>query len=358
MTRSSPRLFPWVQVLRAAAAGAVAWVHIAHDAITTGHDPAECIAAAVAFMPWTAGVDIFFVISGFIIVHASADLFADGHGWLLFLRRRLTRIVPLYWILTTLLLAMLLLGQSAVHGTLGGPGYIGASYLFIPTARPDGLIQPVLSVGWTLNYEMFFYVVMTPCLLLRRSPAVIACSVALCLLVIAGQVFPSGIVAIEFWSNPIVLEFAAGMGLALCVAHGLRLRAWLRLMLVGIALILLHLNAVPQGDPSTIYTAPPAVMLVCATVSGEGGQARGCALRLGVLLGDASYAMYLFHPFAMRSFTVLEARLGHQNELGGVIYLIISLCMAQAAAVAINLGIERRLTSLFRLRLTGRSKLG
>ena len=89
-----PKLFPWVQGLRAIAAFAVAFVHVANDAITAGRDPRGWIAAVSHTMPWGSGIDIFFVISGFIIVHASANLFAQPGGATRFLRRRLTRIVP------------------------------------------------------------------------------------------------------------------------------------------------------------------------------------------------------------------------------------------------------------------------
>ena len=355
MTRpSAPRLFPWVQVLRAAAAGAVAWLHIAHDAISAGHDPAGWLAAAAGFMPWTAGVDVFFVISGFVIVHASGNLFAQRRGWLIFLRRRLTRIVPLYWMLTTLLLATVLLDRSAVHGAVGGPWYIAASYLFIPAERPDGLVQPVLSLGWTLNYEMFFYLLMTPFLLLGRSLAVALCSAALCVLAAAGQMHLFDAVPFVFWSNPVVLEFAAGMGLAQAAAYGLRLPGWLRLGLAGLALAALHLDAVLGRSAGLLAIGGPAVLLVWAAVSGGGGQPRGRVLRFGVLLGDASYAMYLAHPFVMRGLTILGARLSGLGEWTGVGYVAVSLAVAQAVAVAINLGVERRLTGRLRRWASGR----
>jgi exopolysaccharide production protein ExoZ len=349
MTRvSPPRLFPWVQVLRATAAAAVAWEHIAHDAIAAGHDPAGWIATALGVLPWTAGVDVFFVISGFVIVHASGRLFAAPRGWLTFLRRRLTRIAPLYWGLTTLLLATTLVDRRAVHGALGDAWYIAASYLFIPVARPDGLVQPALSLGWTLNYEMFFYLLMTPFLLLPRSSAVALCAATLGTLVLAGQAHLSAAVPFVFWSNPVVLEFAAGMGLAQAVAHGMRLPLWLRLALVAIALAALHLDTVLGRTSGLVEVGIPAVLLVCATVSGDGGQPRGRALRLGVRLGDASYAMYLVHPFVMRALTILGAHLQGLGEWAGVGYVAVSLGLAQAVALAINIGVERRFTRLLR----------
>jgi peptidoglycan/LPS O-acetylase OafA/YrhL len=195
---------------------------------------------------------------------------------------------------------------------------------------------------------------MTPFLLLGRSLAVALCSAALCVLVVAGRIHLFDAVPLVFWSNPVVLEFAAGMGLAQAAAYGLRLPGWLRLGLVCFALAALHLDAVLGRSSGLFDVGVPAVLLVCAAVSGGGGQPRGRALRLGVLLGDASYAMYLAHPFVMRGLTILGARLSGLGEWAGLGYVIVSLGVAQAVAIAINLGVERRLTGLLRRRVSGR----
>jgi peptidoglycan/LPS O-acetylase OafA/YrhL len=335
------------------AALSVAFVHVANDAVTAGRDPTGAIGAMSRFMPWAAGVDIFFVISGFIIVHASASLFGRPGGAARFLRRRLTRIVPLYWILTTLFLATLVLRRSAVHGDIGSTGYILSSYLFLPAARPDGLVEPALGLGWTLNYEMFFYLVLTPFLLLSRNRAVFGSGAALCLLVAARQMFGFPGVPLNVWSDPIVLEFVLGMGLALAAAAGFSLPVWLRLALVGVAAVALHVAASDTVDPRVITFGLPGALLVAAAISGQSNEPLGRSLRWGIRLGDASYAMYLFHPFIMRGFTILAAHITSHTEPGGIIYIITSLIVAELCALAINAGLERKLTAMLR----GRGKL-
>jgi peptidoglycan/LPS O-acetylase OafA/YrhL len=343
-----PKLFPWVQALRAIAAGAVAFFHIANDAIVAGRDPSGLIARATASMPWIAGVDIFFVISGFVIVHASGKLFGQTGGSLRFLRRRLTRIVPLYWALTTLFLAMTLLQRSAIHGGTGGTGYVLASYLFIPFARPDGLPKPALGLGWTLNYEMFFYMMMTPFLLLPRVAAVAGCAAALCLLVGFGQTMGFGILPLQFWSDPIVLEFVLGMGLALAVARGFTLPGWARMALIAIALVWLHRLAGGPVAGRVVSFGLPGAMLVAAAVSNPRPDRMGTASRGLMRLGDASYAMYLFHPFVMRGFTLLGGRFATHTETSGVVYVAASLVVAQLCALAINAGFERKVMAMLR----------
>src|SRR5262245_45669982 len=145
-----------IQMLRALAALAIVFYHAQYDAETLAarfglaYQPSS-------LMPWSAGVDVFFVISGFIMVHTSRKLFATAEGSRVFLGRRIARIIPIYWLLTTLYAALALLAPAVLNNDAPSLGEIVKSYLFIPFARPNGQIHPVLLLGWTLNYEMFFY---------------------------------------------------------------------------------------------------------------------------------------------------------------------------------------------------------
>jgi exopolysaccharide production protein ExoZ len=345
-----PKLFPWVQGLRAAAAFAVAFVHVANDAITAGRDPDGWIAAVSRTMPWATGVDIFFVISGFVIVHASANLFAQPGGANTFLRRRLARIVPLYWVLTTLFLAIALVQRSAIRGETGGAFYLVASYLFFPWPRPDGLMEPALGLGWTLNYEMFFYLTLTPFLLLPRTRAVCGSAASLCLLVAASQIIGFTAPPLRFWSDPIILEFVLGMAIALAVARGLTLPVWLRLTITAAAIALLHAQADAALISRPLSFGLPGALLVIAAVSARRPDRMGATKRLLVRLGDASYAMYLFHPFVMRGFTLLGARVAAHTEASGIIIALSSLIVAQLTALAINARFERKMTETLRRR--------
>jgi len=340
---------PWVQALRAFAALAVAFHHIANDCITNGGDPAGWFTAATKFFPWDAGVDIFFVISGFVIVHASAKLFAFKGGTKIFLRRRLQRITPLYWLMTTLFLMVLLAGRSTINGDIGGPAYILASYLFIPWPRPDGALQPAFGLGWTLNYEMFFYAVFTPFLLLPRKPAVIAATILLAAFAGCGAAFGFTNPQLSFWSNPIILEFCAGMILALA-PPAISLNIPARLVLVILALTGLHFAAIAPPQWRAATYGIPALLLVAAATLGAPAKLSGIDRAL-VRLGDASYALYLIHPFIMRAFTVLWHKFHEGNELAGTIYVIAGLTVAQACAVAVNATFERKIAAVLRARV-------
>ncbi len=345
---SDNKFLPWVQALRALAAFAVAFSHVEFDAANNGGDPSGLLHSILTFLPWYGGVDIFFVISGFVIVHASAPLFGTRHGPRTFIGRRLARIVPLYWIVTSLFIAVLLLDRSAIHGDIGSPLYCAASYFFIPMMRPDGLLQPAYGLGWTLNYEMFFYLVFTPFILFSRHKAVLGAVALLALLVIAGQIIGFSNTQLYFWSSPIILEFCAGMLIALIFARGLRLPKWLRPLLVLLAIAGLHFTAAsPLQDRSWAFGIPAAIMVIAAALGSSPAVMNRAEIWL-VRLGDASYAMYLIHPFVIRGATMLWHHLHLASEMAGIIYLLVVLVVAQIIALLINRLVERRLTRFFR----------
>src|ERR1700733_9294479 len=118
----------------------------------------------MTFRIGNAGVDIFFIISGFVMWTVAARRPSDP---LVFLRRRFVRLVPLYWLWTVAVIAAWALIPSAfprMHPTVG---HVALSLAFLPHLSPDsGRITPVLGQGWTLNFEVFFYVLFAAGLML------------------------------------------------------------------------------------------------------------------------------------------------------------------------------------------------
>ncbi len=256
------------------------------------------------WIPWTRGVDLFFVISGFIVVRSASQWRGGARA---FLVRRFLRIAPLYYLFTTLMVLALLTAPGAVKDTGLSPGQILGSYLFFPTERADGRIAPVLSPGWTLNYEMAFYAALSACLMLKRPFA--ALTAVFCAAALLGAIWsPEGLfegaasgpikAAWVFATNPICLEFLFGMGLARLWpgrrAHG---GAALAMGLSGaVLLILLDATTLPRfvaaGLPATLIVA--SVTLAAPKVRWP---LQG--------IGDASYAIYLSHRFSLRVLTLV-----------------------------------------------------
>jgi peptidoglycan/LPS O-acetylase OafA/YrhL len=347
-----------IQVLRAVAALMVAFVHAQHDAATVAARLGQGFAES-GLGPWGAGVDIFFVISGFIMVHTSGRLFAAEGGARTFLVRRVARIVPLYWAATTLLLLVALAAPKLLNQEVAGIWPVVASYLFVPYVRADGLVQPVLSLGWTLNYEMFFYLVFAVALLRPRREAVIGATAALAALALAGWALAPLPQPLGFWTDAIVLEFVFGMWLGELRASGLRLGGPARgaLALVGVALLVV--DATAWGAPRFLAHGVPAALLVAAAALGtERERAATPFGRVAVALGDASYALYLIHPFVIRAGRELALRSGIAEWIGpwGYVYLVTAL--AALASLAVHRWFERPVTEAARRALEGDAPAG
>ncbi len=344
-----------VQVLRAFAALMVAMHHAQHDAAAIAARAGQPFAYS-KLLPWTAGVDIFFVISGFIMVYASADLFGRRDGPRLFFERRLARIVPLYWGVTSLFLAIVFVAPAAINSAAPNLWQVVASYLFIPTVGPGGHVQPVYTLGWTLNYEMFFYTLFALAIVLRREYAVAAVTVALMLFVFARPLAAPLSPALAFWGDPIVLEFVFGMVLGLMRSRGVSLPLAVRLLLGAAGLAALHLDLVradaPLSLPAIAAYGIPAALLVAAAAFHRDSETPWRFERPLAALGDASYALYLVHPFAIRALKEIVLAAGLGALVGPWAFVGLALGVAVVVALAVYRLFERPATQALR-RLMG-----
>ncbi len=285
-----------IQILRAIAACAVALAHIHGD--LKYH---MGVSLMPVFSVGGVGVDIFFVISGFIMVYVSAPMFGAAGGPRVFLLRRICRIAPLYWAATTLYIAIVL--WALARGSLPGFGWALASYLFVPYPGGNETF-PVYSIGWTLNYEMFFYAVFAVILIWPRRAAVAILAAAFVAWVSLGALvdLPA---PMRFLSHSIVLEFVFGALLGLAFVEGIRVSRLVgRLMIAGAIAILavqyavgyLPLLIAPIWPPRFVGLGVPALLIVGGYALQEPRPLNNpLAIRLEKL-GDASYAIYLLHP--------------------------------------------------------------
>src|SRR5262249_52275672 len=141
---------------------------------------------------------------------------------------------------------------------------VTTSFFFIPHLRAAGVIQPVVGQGWTLNYEMFFYVIFSFAVFGSRRTAVAVASVTLIGFVVVGQLFAPLPLVLGFWSDPIILEFVFGMLIALAYREGMRLpkSAAFGFVVAGI-LLFLALPRYVSVDPAlrTVTWGGPAALL-------------------------------------------------------------------------------------------------
>jgi len=341
----SPRMLLNLQVLRALAALSVVVAHALHE---TGFLAAATGRAAVDGSAWNLGfgVDIFFVLSGFIMTHTAACEFGKSGAPLRFFLRRCARVIPLYWLLTSIMLLGALAAPSLLAVPIGTVSHILASYFFIPSGRGVDEVRPVLALGWTLNYEMLFYVFFSLALLLPIRLGIVWLSVLMVGMALVGNLVDPSHVQIAFWTSPIILEFLFGVHVALIFRSGVRIGVGGALGFAAIGLLGFVRVSAPWDDaalPQFLRSGLPAALFVLAAAIGPVLPHRKIVL-WGVALGDASYSLYLAHPFILRPMRAIWTKvIGGALPLG--LFTLFSTLAAALFALALFQGVERPLTS-------------
>ena len=275
-----------------------------------------------------AGVDIFFVISGFIMWTLTERQTDPAEYWW----NRIVRIVPLYWCFTAVI---------AVHQHAPVMAVL-KSLLFIPYFGVDGRMWPVIVAGWTLNYEMAFYFLIGLALLLNRKRQLWFIAAALAAASALHHAVPD-IAPALFYTDPILLEFLAGGVLAALAMRG-RLPGVITalcLICAGVVAYWLPLWVRPEDWRRVVAWGIPAICIVCGFLALEARQRLPKLPRLKTL-GDASYALYLLHPLVVG----LPMRLLRDEPL--VIRVGVPVCWAVLLGLLLHLLVEKPATNWLR----------
>lgn len=253
---------------------------------------------------WLAGghgVGIFFVISGFVMQRASV-----ATTWRTFVARRAARIVPLYWLATALKLS-LVLAVPALAGSVPDAAVVAKSFLFLPALNEDSAWKPLISAGWTLNVEMFFYAVVALGLAFRVRLVPLLGTVLIGCFAISLWPNPQG--AWTLYATPLMLDFLAGF-LTARYLTGCRIdqvTAWLMTGVGAAALLMCPPNLSPAAF--VFMGVVPAALLVWGVVALE-PYIHGRVPRWVLFCGEASFALYLVHTFVAPAAPIVFAALG------------------------------------------------
>ena len=321
MTKEPHATLYGIQYLRAFAALAVVLFHAAER-------------SGYAFAIGAAGVDVFFVISGFIMwVIVARRPVSPGR----FLKERIRRIVPVYWLATFLMVAGALAGLFP--NLVLTAGHVAASLFFVPMRSPSsGEIWPVLVQGWTLAYEMFFYAVFAACLLLPARLRLAAIAATFLLLVAIGFLVESDNALFVTYTRPIILEFVAGMLIGWLWLAGQIPGRSTSLALIGMALAGFAAIGILKL-PFDEWTCGP---LACTLVYGTAAldkQGHIARFKLPALLGTASYSIYLWHTFAIS----VATKAGTALHLPSFLLFTASVCAGILAGLCAYFLVERPL---------------
>lgn len=346
---SDRKTFFGVQVLRGLAAFLVLAFHTAAE-LRDGAAPdmgGRLKVFATLPVPYfgNGGVDLFFLISGFVIVWTTKDVVGRPNAWSMFLQKRLIRIVPLYWLLTSVKLVAALALPALFRGSAIEPWNAVASYLLIPSTNPEGIVQPIISAGWTLCYEMLFYYIFAACLAARIRPVPAATPV----LIAAACV---GVFRQPSWGgaatllDPLLLEFVAGMWIAELAQRGRVVGGKLTLTglfaLGAVALVASDLLA-PQlaYQYRVLVWGLPAFAILYATIGLE-PLVDFRRMRMSLLLGNSWSSLYLSHVLALPLLILAARRFGLLAAGPWVVFATV-LAAAVLVGVAIWYIVEQRL---------------
>lgn len=343
-----------LQVLRAVAALLVLIHHAGYDADTIAERTARAAFGLDRFFDWGFGIHLFFVISGFIMVRTARG-YGSARGGVVFLTRRIIRVVPLYWLMTSLVLVGAVVAPELLNMPTGGLAVALGSYLFVPVHRDGGELRPVLGQGWTLDYEMFFYVLFAMSMLLPRRQGLAGLASALIGLVLIGRFAHPANAALGVWTDTLLLEFLFGLGIGLVQEAGARLGARAAgagvTIGVGSAIAFGPACAACGGVQAWIDQGIPAALIVAACVLGPIWPVTRGTLILAAI-GDASYSLYLSHPFVIR-----VLRNAWLAVMPSTVPLGAELTLGCAAAVAAALVLHRCVEAPMTFWLQKRSRL-
>lgn len=335
--------------MRFVAAALVLWAHVGHEVSTYMGGGVERYANAPFDLG--IGVDIFFVISGFVMM---LTIRARPVSFGAFIRDRLIRVAPLYWLCTSVLLAVALLSPSVVTHGATDYRHVVASYLFVPWPRADGTVYPLFSLGWTLNFEMFFYMILGLGLVVARRRVASMVAGTLVLLVLLHPLTMEAWPQLRFWTRPILVEFLLGIGLAQLYRTGFSVRPWIAIAMIVGALVWASVTyrlELPYDWGRPVSQGLAAFVICAAAVGTEGRLPRNAVFKVVALAGTASYALYLVHPFVIRPMRLFARGPFVEWPL---LYMIATVVAAFVASVLVHLFVEKPLTTMLRRWVAGK----
>jgi exopolysaccharide production protein ExoZ len=338
MPQRSKTLFT-VQGLRAVAAASVMLYHVlymlVHNAGYSFHFPNV----------GAAGVDLFFLISGFIMIYTHFDDFRETGASASFMRRRVIRIVPLYWLATTATVALLACTPSLFSTVKLDWNNVGCSYLFLLSPNSEGVVGTVTQTGWTLCYEFYFYVMFAALLLLPRKYFLVAAG----LIFTVGLLVDAASTTVPPWAtiatNPLLVEFYLGSIIAFLFLAGFSLPPGIAILAIVLSVAgILAAGELTEGNwVRVMLWGVPCAIILASAVSLERIGIR--VPRVLVALGASSYSLYLVHPFVLPAFGKAWSFMHLAGKTSAFVPGLIAFSAALILAHGVHVWLEKPMTA-------------
>ncbi len=326
-----------IQYLRGVAAILVVISHIAWKNIQMGGTTMHWWHEAGTF-----GVDIFFIISGYIMVFITKDMHQKPNSVKTFLKNRFVRIVPLYWFYTLVALAIFIMMPERVNSAGGGTDIL-KSFFLLPLKSSENYL---VGVGWTLHYEFLFYILFSFALLFNRRVGIIAVETIIISLLF-GSIFISmdGLNYIFYtFLNDIFIEFALGIVLYFILLKFKEINKNISILSIIIGIYLFYY--LHTGNSITgihhIDTGTSAFLICFGVVSLENFW-RKREFKLLTTIGNASYSIYLLHPFILVAVLIFSDKFLNINSNNEMLLIIIMFIVSIISGYLSYLFIESNL---------------
>jgi peptidoglycan/LPS O-acetylase OafA/YrhL len=286
-----------------------------------------------------AGVDLFFVISGFVMVTVTHGWFQTQYSVRRFLYHRVTRIYPIYWIYSLVVLAIYLTYPDMVNFSQGGEVNIVSSFLLLPQDQ-----LPLLMVGWTLIHEMYFYLVFALLLLFPERRLIPLLLIWGLFVIVMPQTNNAVLILI---SHPLTMEFIAGAFIALLLrGRAISGGGWYAAAAVIIWLsayvmyVQLGGSLEPDGWHRVLLFGLPSVFAVYGLVAMEKNSGRQFPVWI-TTIGDASYSIYLSHVLVLSALGRLWVVMWQPGVLDNIVVMLVMVLMVIVVGIASYRLLER-----------------
>lgn len=324
-----------LQLLRTIAVSLVILLHACSNGVTK-FAAGSPISSFYHLETWGAiGVDLFFCISGFIMTIVIPSYVKPG-GWKTFFVKRAVRILPLYYLLS----ALLIFTTIFLHHESANVQSAVKTLIFFPLFDKGTAVLPLMGVGWSLSYEIYFYTLIGILLIFRKDPYR-RMLFLIAVLSMIGLLIDTESPLLKFLTSPVLLEFGFGIvcGLVyqkfdtLALSSGQKKAISLCLLITGLALMgvtifvspgfsLHSITLVQNVNEKAFYRAmlwglPSAIFMLGTILSMQSFKKSTPAIL--ILAGDASYSCYLIHT----KLYLMVAYVFKYLSLGSIFYLII-----------------------------------
>jgi exopolysaccharide production protein ExoZ len=277
-----------------------------------------------------SGVAVFFVISGFIMCFITRE---DADG---FLAKRFIRIVPMYWLCTLVRFGLLKLSSWSANPPLVTD--LPRSLLFLPSEQ-----LPILGVGWTLNFEVYFYLVFSLALWINRRLAPVISAVFIYTVFALDQRGYGGFLT-HYYSHDYIHYFLAGIALFYLWTFGSVLfRGWPVTAICAVGIVFFFGSQFvrplwPDWLLAYYWWLPPFVVAWALFMESSGAS---ITWKPVVLLGDASYSLYLTHTIFFGISRVLLDALHMPPPNESVAVVLFEVVAATLVGIAVHLYVEK-----------------